>query len=101
MPCHALPKLNDEIILIFPVSGIMPSSEEALSALLTGRQREIMDWIAEGKTSSETAIILNISPRPVEKHLEAVFQRLGVENRIAAVRSFLELKGGVAEMPRA
>ena len=65
-----------------------------IQSLLTRRQREIMEWIAEGKTSAETAIILDISPRTVEKHLEAIFQRLGVENRITAVRRYLELLSG-------
>jgi len=64
--------------------------------MLTRRQCDIMDWIAEGKTSAEVAIILEISPRTVEKHLEAIFQRFGVENRVAAVRSYLEAKGGLS-----
>ncbi len=93
---HALPKTNGEILVFVPVSGHLPSGDEALKAVLTRRQREIMEWIAEGKTSAETAIILDISPRTVEKHLEAVFQRLGVENRISAVRRFLDLKSGQA-----
>lgn len=90
---HVLPKLSGEIILMFPVAGREPPAEEAVT-ILTRRQREIMDWIAEGKTSAEAAIILGISPRTVEKHLEAVFQRLGVENRIAAMRRYLDLKRG-------
>lgn len=94
MVIHALPKLNGEVILMFPMPGLEESAEEALS-ILTRRQREIMDWIAEGKTSGEAAIILGISPRTVEKHLEAVFQRLGVENRIAAMRRYLDLKRGL------
>lgn len=91
---HALPKLSGEVIMMFPVSGHEPVGEEAVT-ILTRRQREIMDWIAEGKTSAEAAIILGISPRTVEKHLEAVFQRLGVENRIAAMRRYLDLKRGL------
>ncbi|MCH7226961.1 response regulator transcription factor [Haloferula sp. A504] len=94
--CHALPKASGEILIFMPVSGHLPSGDEALKAVLTKRQREIMEWIAEGKTSAEAAIILDISPRTVEKHLEAVFQRLGVENRISAVRRFLDLKSGQA-----
>jgi DNA-binding CsgD family transcriptional regulator len=90
---HALPKLSGEVILMFPIPGAEEGAEEAL-AILTRRQREIMEWIAEGKTSGEAAIILGISPRTVEKHLEAVFQRLGVENRIAAMRRYLDLKRG-------
>ncbi len=90
---HALPKLSGEVIMMVHLGGD-DAGEEALS-ILTRRQREIMDWIAEGKTSAEAAIILGISPRTVEKHLEAVFQRLGVENRIAAMRRYLDLKRGV------
>ena len=90
---EVLPKLNGERILMYRVKGGESSGEEEV-AILTRRQREIMDWIAEGKTSAEAAIILGISPRTVEKHLEAVFQRLGVENRIAAMRRYLDLKRG-------
>lgn len=93
MKFHALPKLSGEVILMVPASGAEEPSDLVVG-ILTKRQREIMDWIAEGKTSAEAAIILGISPRTVEKHLEAVFQRLGVENRIAAVRRYLDLKRG-------
>lgn len=83
-----------ETWLVLCLADQKDAAEEAIRSLLTRRQREIMEWIAEGKTSAETAIILDISPRTVEKHLEAVFQRLGVENRITAVRRYLEMKAG-------
>jgi DNA-binding CsgD family transcriptional regulator len=96
MTFYGLPKAEGEVFLVAPIEGgSAVSSEEAVNAVLTKRQKEIMEWIAEGKTSAEAAIILAISPRTVEKHLEAVFQRLGVENRIAAVRRFLDLKAGL------
>ena len=95
MSFYAMPKADGEVLLAAPIPGDNPvSSDDAVNAVLTKRQKEIMDSIAEGKTSAEAAIILDISPRTVEKHLEAVFQRLGVENRIAAVRRFLDLKAG-------
>lgn len=91
---YGLPRRNGEVILLRSLSDRAAEGEAAVAAMLTKRQQEIMGWIAEGKTSGEVAIILNISPRTVEKHLEAVFQRLGVENRIAAVRRYLDLKTG-------
>ena len=91
---HALPRHDGEIILIHSTQERAAQGEAMLATLLTKRQQEIMSWIAEGKTSAEVAIILEISPRTVEKHLEAVFQRLGVENRITAVRRYLDLKAG-------
>jgi len=91
---NALPTMDGEAWLILCLVERDEEAEEAIQALLTRRQREIMEWIAEGKTSAEAAIILDISPRTVEKHLEAVFQRLGVENRITAVRRYLEMRSG-------
>ena len=94
MQFSGMPAWDGEVWLVLSLADREAAAEEALRALLTRRQREIMGWIAEGKTSAETAIILGISPRTVEKHLEAVFQRLGVENRIGAVRTFLSIKSG-------
>ncbi len=41
-------------------------------------------WISRGKANRDIGEILNISPRTVNKHLEQVFVKLGVENRAAA-----------------
>lgn len=94
MNFSCLPTWSGEIWLVLLFADREAAGDEALSALLTKRQKEIMRWISEGKTSAETAIILEISPRTVEKHLEAIFQRFGVENRIAAVRNYLDIKRG-------
>ena len=41
-------------------------------------------WIAGGKSNREIAMILDLSPRTVNKHLEPVFEKLGVDNRTSA-----------------
>lgn len=51
---------------------------------LTGREADVMLWIANGKTNREIGQILDMSPRTVNKHLEQVFRKIGVENRTAA-----------------
>ena len=51
---------------------------------LTDRESEVLFWIANGKTNREAAEILSMSPRTVNKHLEQIFPKLGVENRTAA-----------------
>jgi DNA-binding CsgD family transcriptional regulator len=51
---------------------------------LTGREAEIACWMAQGKTNFEIAVILAIARRTVEKHVEHVLAKLGVENRVAA-----------------
>ncbi|MGV2974842.1 response regulator [Roseibium alexandrii] len=55
---------------------------------LTQREAEVLIWIAKGKSNKDIGEILNLSPRTVNKHLEQIFVKLGVENRAsAAVRA--------------
>ena len=48
------------------------------------REAEVLYWIAEGKGNAEIAIILGTSLRTVEKHVERIFDKLGVDSRVAA-----------------
>ena len=59
-------------------------AEHLHSLPLTEREREILAFLPAGKTNAEIAILLGISARTVQKHLEHVFQKLGVETRTAA-----------------
>jgi DNA-binding CsgD family transcriptional regulator len=56
----------------------------ARSDVLTPREFEIMSLVGAGKTNQEIARTLWLSPRTVGKHLENVFEKLGVTNRTAA-----------------
>jgi DNA-binding NarL/FixJ family response regulator len=51
---------------------------------VTSREAEVLLWISRGKANRDIGEILNISPRTVNKHLEQIFVKLGVENRAAA-----------------
>ncbi|HSX84921.1 MAG TPA: response regulator transcription factor [Cellvibrio sp.] len=51
---------------------------------VTGREADVLLWIANGKTNREIGQILEMSPRTVNKHLEQIFRKLGVENRTSA-----------------
>ena len=51
---------------------------------LTARERTVLAWVAQGKTNAEVGAILGISPRTAQKHLEHIFEKLGVETRTAA-----------------
>lgn len=53
-------------------------------AKLTRREAEVLLWVSYGKTNKTVSEILGISPRTVNKHLEQVFRKLGVETRAAA-----------------
>ncbi|WP_245686532.1 DNA-binding response regulator [Paracoccus tibetensis] len=51
---------------------------------LTEREAEVLLWVTRGKTSADIGQILGLSWRTVNKHLEMVFQKMGVENRTSA-----------------
>lgn len=61
---------------------------------LTAREIAVMHWLACGKTDAEIAALLSISPRTVQKHLEHVYVKLGVETRTAAVMRLLAISAG-------
>ena len=51
---------------------------------LTSREAQVLFWISRGKQNREVSAILKISPRTVNKHLEQIFEKMGVENRASA-----------------
>jgi DNA-binding CsgD family transcriptional regulator len=71
----------------------MPADTLSLRAALplTPREREVLDWVAAGKTNRDVAAILGARPRTVEKHLERIYEKLGVETRTAAVMRAVNL----------
>lgn len=61
------------------------AGRSAPAPLLTRREDDVMQWLACGKTDAEIGALLAISPRTVHKHLQHVYEKLGVETRTAAV----------------
>jgi DNA-binding CsgD family transcriptional regulator len=55
---------------------------------LTGREREVMEHVATGKTNREIADSLFLSPRTIDRHLARIFEKLGVHSRAAATSAF-------------
>lgn len=68
--------------------AMRPSSPAGLG--LTARQAEVLAYVADGKTNAEIGTIFGISSRTVEKHVEQIFHRLGVETRTAAAALALD-----------
>jgi len=58
---------------------------------LTVKEREVVVWVGQGKANPQIATMLGISPRTVQKHLEHVFQKLGVKTRLEAAMRLREL----------
>jgi DNA-binding NarL/FixJ family response regulator len=67
-------------------------SAEPLSALgLTGREAQVLLWVAQGKSNGDIAIILGMAEKTVKKHMTNIFNKLGVEGRNAATIRALEV----------
>jgi DNA-binding CsgD family transcriptional regulator len=52
---------------------------------LTAREAEVLRWVAAGKSDAQIGAILRVSARTVQKHLQNIYDKLGVESRTAAV----------------
>ena len=74
---------------------IAPLPKELTPAMLmplglTEREAETLFWLAQGKANADLCILLNVQLTTIKKHLEKIYQKLGVENRTAAAAMALE-----------
>lgn len=58
---------------------------------LTDREAEVLFWIANGKANKDIGDILGISPRTINKHLQLIFTKLGIENRTSAATMVMKV----------
>ena len=80
---RALPDADGHLLVLRErLTRIAAGPLESLG--LTRRQAEVLAWLAQGKANVDIAAILAISPRTVARHVEAIFERLGVRTRTAA-----------------
>jgi DNA-binding NarL/FixJ family response regulator len=84
-----------EEILLRLVEGDVENENLVLKRKLqlTQRESEVLMWIARGKSNRDIAEILSLSPRTVNKHLEQIYAKLGVENRAAAAALAVRMLG--------
>jgi DNA-binding CsgD family transcriptional regulator len=78
-------------LTVVQADGALVLEERNEQIELTAREREVVAWVARGKTNAETAQLLWLAPSTVGKHLENVYAKLGVSTRTAAVARFLGL----------
>ena len=84
-----------ECLLLLEERQNAPRSASVKPLGLTCRETAVLTWVAQGKTDAEIGTILRNSPRTVQKHLQGIYQKLGVENRTAAAaRTFAAATGG-------
>jgi len=75
---------NEFLLRLAKDSGSETPAEFSSELGLTTREGEVLSWLSKGKTNRDIAQILGLSPRTVDKHLEQIYSKLGVENRTAA-----------------
>jgi CheY-like chemotaxis protein/DNA-binding CsgD family transcriptional regulator len=89
---------DDWLVVLREVSDAATVEATMLALRLTLRESEVLYWVVKGKTNRDIGDILGTSPATVKKHLERVFEKLGVETRTAAaavaVQRVRELKAG-------
>lgn len=87
----ALPDPAGGCLVLLRERAAVASALACAALPVTAREREVLAWLAAGKTDREIAEILGISARTVQKHLERLYVKLGVETRTAAVMRALAL----------
>ncbi len=70
--------------------NVQASAEAKAIDNLTLREAEALHWVAQGKGNATIAAIMQVKECTVKKHLENIFAKLGVENRVAAARVIME-----------
>ena len=84
---------HEETILLLRERSMRVKPETLAALGLSRRETEVLTWVAEGKSNAEVATILDMSGRTVGKHLERIYQKLGVETRTAAAARALAHDG--------
>ena len=83
---------NEFLLRLAKDSGADAPAEFSSELGLTAREGEVLSWLSKGKTNRDIAQILGLSPRTVDKHLEQIYSKLGVENRTAAAAIAVKTK---------
>jgi DNA-binding NarL/FixJ family response regulator len=75
---------GDWLVVLREVSDAATVEATMHALRLTARESEVLYWVVKGKTNRDVGDILGSSPATVKKHLERVYEKLGVETRTAA-----------------
>jgi DNA-binding CsgD family transcriptional regulator len=88
---------DDWLIVMREVSDAAVVDEMTKVFKLTMREAEVLYWVVKGKTNRDIGDILGSSPATVKKHLEHVYEKLGVETRTAAANLAMSRLGPLGQ----
>lgn len=81
----------DQILLLLEGQPITPQPQPLVGFGLSPREAQVLSLVAQGKTDKEIGMILALSTRTVQKHLEHIYQKIGVESRTAAASKVYDI----------
>ncbi len=89
---------EDEVLLVVQQADPVELERDAARKLqqrfaLTSRETEVLYWLSQGKSNRDIAEILGMSTRTVDKHLEHVYIKVGVESRAGAAAAAAQIMG--------
>jgi DNA-binding NarL/FixJ family response regulator len=82
---------DDLQMFVLEERGSPPGPAALMKLGITAREAEVLYWLAQGKSNPDIATILDANVRTVHKHVEHIFQKLGLETRNAAMLAALEV----------
>lgn len=72
------PRITD--VVVDDYVGKTPGSDSAVTSKLTGRERQIVQFVAEGKTVKEISLLLHISPKTADTNRRQIMNKLGISS---------------------
>ncbi|HNZ58429.1 MAG TPA: response regulator transcription factor [Syntrophorhabdaceae bacterium] len=88
------PKITDVVIKEYIIS--MPKNEETVFTKITAREREVLQLIAEGKSTKQIASFLNVSVKTIETHRQQIMEKLNIHS-IAELTKYA-IREGIASL---
>jgi len=85
---------NELLLRVAEENAEPPEQILKIRLSLTAREAEVLTWVARGKSNRDIGEILGLSPRTVDKHLEQIYAKIGVENRAAATALAIKTLSG-------
>lgn len=80
---HSILLYSSQLLVIW--QSLVHEPAVSNSQHLSPRERAVLDWLRQGKTAFEIGIILEISPRTVEKHVQSIYRKLGINQRATLI----------------
>jgi DNA-binding CsgD family transcriptional regulator len=89
--------LSSELVDAVKKGALRPfPHSEAAASLLTPREREVLGWVAQGKSAWEIGQILNIAKRTVDEHVANAIKKLNAVNRVQAIA--IAVRDGIIQL---